>query len=61
MAKITTKELDELDHILTSEQNLVTKFKHYASNTTDPKLKAQFKQIAEQHQAHFDTLMGMLK
>ena len=61
MATITTKELSGMDDILNQEHLLVQKFQHYAQGTDDLKLKQQFEQIAEKHQKHFDTIMGLMK
>jgi len=59
-AKLTEKELSALEDTLTSEQLMVKKYQTYAMLSTDPQIKTQCEQIAKQHQAHFDRLIGYL-
>ena len=61
MAQITEKELSAISDLLTIEQNLVQKYKSYASATTDSTLKNQYEQIAARHQRHYDELYANLK
>ncbi|MBQ8859556.1 MAG: ferritin-like domain-containing protein [Clostridia bacterium] len=61
MAEITSKELTSLSDLLSCEQLLVTKYKDYATCTTDPALKTKYEQIAAKHQQHFDMLFSHLK
>ena len=61
MAEITSKELTSLSDLMTSEQLMITKYKDYATTTTDPALKTKYEQIAAKHQQHFDMLFSHLK
>lgn len=61
MAQITEKELSAIADLLTVEENLIAKYKNYASGTTDSVLKNQYEQIAQRHQRHFDELYASLK
>ena len=61
MAEITSKELTSLSDLMTSEQLMITKYKDYATATTDPTLKTKYEQIAAKHQQHFDMLFSHLK
>lgn len=61
MAQITEKELSAISDLLTMEQNLVAKYKAYASTATEPALKDRYEQIAQNHQRHFDELYANLK
>ena len=61
MAQITSKELSGLSDQLAVEQNLVAKFKAYASATDDTALKNKYEQIAQKHQRHYDELYSNLK
>lgn len=61
MAEITEKELSAISDLLTVEQNLVAKYRAYASMTNDTVLKNQYEQIAQRHQRHFDQLYSNLK
>lgn len=60
MSQLTSKELSAIEDQLSVEQNLVAKFKTYASQVTDPQLKSQCEQVAAKHQAHFDRLYSHL-
>lgn len=61
MAQITEKELGTIKDRLGDEENLVAKFKLYASMTADAELKSSFEQMAAIHQRHYDTLFSNLK
>ncbi|MBQ9784073.1 MAG: spore coat protein [Clostridia bacterium] len=61
MAQITCKELSALSDLLTMEENMVAKCKHYASMTNDTALKNRCEQMAQRHQRHFDELYANLK
>ena len=61
MTQITAKELSALSDLLTMEENLVAKYKCYASEATDATLKNRYEQIAQRHQRHFDELYANLK
>lgn len=60
MANLTSKELTALEDQLGMEQNLVQKFKLYASTSTDPQIKTKCEQIAAKHQNHYNRLLGQL-
>ena len=61
MAQITEKELSAISDLLTMEENLVEKYKSYASLAADATLKNQYEQIAAMHQRHYDELYANLK
>lgn len=61
MAQITSKELTALSDLMSIEENLVTKYRAYACQTTDKTLKNEFEQIAQRHQRHYDELYAQLK
>ena len=61
MAQITTKELSAISDLLSVEENLIAKYKSFATQTTDTVLKEKYEQIAAQHQRHFDKLYENLK
>ena len=56
MAQITEKELSAISDLLSIEQNLVAKYRAYASIATDNALKDQYEAIAARHQRHYDEL-----
>ncbi len=60
MANLTSKELSAIEDQLNQEQILIKKFKAYSQTATDPQIKNQCEQIANQHKQHFNTLMGYL-
>ena len=61
MAQITEKELSAISDLLSIEQNLVAKYRAYASIATDNALKDQYEAIAARHQHHYDELYANLK
>ena len=61
MSQITSKELGIIGDGLALEENLVAKYRFYASTTEDNTLKNKYEQIAEAHQRHFDELFSHLK
>ena len=61
MAQITAKELSSISDLLSAEQNLIAKYKDYATQTSDSVLKNQYEQMACRHQRHFDELYMNLK
>jgi hypothetical protein len=60
MPSISAKEFSGLEDILASEENLVSKFTTYADMCTDPQLETKFRNVAQRHQQHFDTLVTYL-
>ena len=60
MATLTSKELTAIEDQLGMEQNLIKKYKMYAQNVQDPKIREKCECIANRHQCHFNTLMGHL-
>lgn len=60
MPNLTAKELSFLKDQLGSEQNLVKKYKMYATQCTDPQLQTKCQQVAAQHQGHYNTLLNQL-
>lgn len=61
MAEITERELGMLKDRLGDEENLVAKYKFYASMTEDNEMKNYFEQTAQMHQRHYDMLFSNLK
>lgn len=61
MAQITEKELTAIGDLLSMEENLVAKYRAYATQTTDSALKNEYEQIAQRHQRHYDELYAQLK
>ena len=61
MATLTTKELDVIKSTLTDEENVIAKYKMYASYTCDPVIKEKLNCIAQKHQQHFDKLINLLQ
>lgn len=60
MQNLTTKELSALEDQLNYESVLVTKYRAFAEQCSDPTLKAKCARIADKHQEHFNTLMYYL-
>ena len=61
MAQISEKELSAISDLLSIEQNLVAKYRAYASIATDGAHKDQYESIAARHQRHYDELYANLK
>lgn len=60
MANLTAVEVHAIEDQLNSEQLLIKKYKTYANMTSDSQIRTTCEQIAAQHKAHFDKLMGHL-
>ncbi len=60
MAVLTTKELGGIEDQLTTEKTMISKYLHYAEETTDPQLKGMLQGIAARHQTHYDKLYALL-
>ena len=58
---MTTKELTALEEQLGTEQVMIKKYRTMASQCSDPAIRQQFEKISQDHQKHYDTLMGYLK
>lgn len=61
MAQITEKELGLIKDRLTDEENLVAKYRLYASMTSDQEMKNYFNETADMHKRHFDALFANLR
>ena len=61
MASLTSKELTALEETLTSEQNIISKYKMYAQTSVDSVIKDKCECIAQKHQHHYDTLISQLQ
>lgn len=61
MAQITAKELGSLSDLMSVEENLYSKYKSYATNTTDATLREKYEAIALCHKKHYDELLANLK
>ena len=60
MPSLTAKELSAIGDHLAVEENIIRKYRMYASSTQDPQIKQRCEDIAQRHQSHFNTLMGHL-
>ena len=60
MPNITSKELSALEDQLNYESLLVTKYRTFSEQCSDPTLKTKCAQIADRHQMHFNTLLNHL-
>ena len=60
MAALTTKELGSIADALVSEQLKINKAEHYASEVSDPVLKAEFQRERDLHAGHFARLYALL-
>ena len=60
MANLTAKELSAIGDHLAMEDNIIRKYRMYASTSQDPQIKQRCEDIAQRHQSHFNTLMGHL-
>ena len=61
MASITSKELTALEDQLTTEQNVISKFKMYSHTAVDSVIKDKCECIANKHKMHYDTLIAQLQ
>ena len=61
MAQITSKELGGLSDLLSMEENLIAKYKSYATSSQDSAMCAKYEQLACRHQRHYDELVSNLK
>ena len=61
MANLTSKELTILEDQISSEQNVVSKFRMYAQTSVDSEIKNKWECMADKHQHHYDTLITHLK
>ena len=61
MANLTSKELTILEDQISSEQNVISKFKMYAQTSVDSEIKNKWECMASKHQRHYDTLISHLK
>lgn len=60
MPNLTEKELTLLTDLMSAEQNLVKKYKHYATLCADPQLVTKCEQAAAMEQNHYNTLLNQL-
>ena len=60
MATLSSKELTYIEDQLTMEENIISKYKMYASHASDSVIKDKCDCIASKHQHHFDTLKSQL-
>lgn len=61
MGTITTKELEDVDEMLTREEVLVKKYATLSGMFIDPQLKQKFEQVTARHQDHVNRLLSYLK
>ena len=57
---MTPKELLYLEDSLGMERQLQTKCMDYSTKVQNPQLKSMLSGLAQQHQTHFNELMGHL-
>lgn len=58
---VTVKELNAIDEQLGKETLLASKCRAYAQLCRDPELRKKCEMLSGRHQAHCETLLGMLK
>jgi len=61
MANLTSKELTILEDQISSEQNVISKFRMYAQTSVDSEIKNKWECMADKHQQHYDTLISHLR
>jgi len=61
LANLTAKELTALEDQLNYEQTLVKKYRAMSCLCNDTKIGADFTNIANKHQQHYNTLMMFLQ
>ncbi len=61
MTSLTPKELTAIEDQLNHEQTLINKYQAMACICTDNNVANQFRDYANKHQMHYDTLISFLK
>ena len=61
MESITAVELAGFSDLLTNEENIIRKYKHYAQTCDDPALKKMCEDIAQRHTEHYDVILNELR
>jgi rubrerythrin len=61
MPNLTTKELSALEDQLNYEKLMIKKYNSFSDQCSDPQLKSKCKQIAQQHQQHYNRLFSYLQ
>ena len=61
MTNLTSKELSSITDQLNLENNLVAKYRVFATQTDDAVLKDKFNCIAQKHKAHYDALYALIQ
>ncbi len=61
MIQLSRKELDILEAHIQSELNLVTTFRKYSEETTDPELRILYQKISAINQNCYNKLLNLLK
>lgn len=61
MIQLSRKELDTIEAQMQSELNLVTIFRKYSDETTDPELKILYQKISAINQNCYNKLLNLLK
>ena len=61
MANLTSKELTALEDQIGCEETLVKKYEAMACLCNDTKIEADFTNIADKHQQHYNTLLTFLQ
>ena len=54
-------ELAGFSELLTNEENIIRKYKHYAQTCDDPALKKMCEDIAQRHTEHYDVILNELR
>lgn len=60
MPNLTDKELSSIEDQLYKEQCVIKKYKSYAQDISDPRLKMKCEQYAAKHQEHYTKLLNKL-
>lgn len=61
MVNLTEKELEMTERHLGYEELMVNKYKAYAENAVDTKIRTKFEQNAARHKNQFESLLKLLK
>lgn len=61
MKKLTEMELSGFSKLLTSEENVIKKYKAYAEACKEPALKELCEDMAARHVQHYETILQELE
>lgn len=60
-ADITAMELSGYSELLTQEENLVKKYKCYASSCEDAELRKMCESMAQRHTQHYEAILQQMQ